>query len=247
MDGIIQGYLKIIDVDTKYHLWTIKDAKDYDVLVANIHHWDIGGNTENFPIRVPTIFIYKEEKTDNKYIHARVSLFNNTTLNIYGNMYYIDEFGIKDIHPSTKEQRDLLFTKMKEEGYEWNTEKKEFRKIENSNYADVLNGLSKLTDEDIDNLNKVQSWYRCERIISAEEAQKLGNWLKLFYDKLSSFQKMKEKEIKKTSEWTKEDDELCQDALDAFEALANDLNPSEDWGKLYDWLKSLKQRMEKQQ
>lgn len=48
----------------------------------------------------------------------------------------------------------------------------------------------------------------------------------------------------KKSKWSEEDEELCQDTLDAFEALANDLNPSEDWGKLYDWLKSIKQRME---
>jgi hypothetical protein len=51
----------------------------------------------------------------------------------------------------------------------------------------------------------------------------------------------------KKSMWTKDDEELYQDALDAFEALANDLNPSEDWGKLYDWIKSIKQRMEEQQ
>ena len=43
--------------------------------------------------------------------------------------------------------------------------------------------------------------------------------------------------------WSKEDEDFYQDTLDAFEALANDLNPSEDWGKLYDWLKSLKQRI----
>ena len=48
----------------------------------------------------------------------------------------------------------------------------------------------------------------------------------------------------KKSKWSEADEELCQDTLDAFEALANDLNPSEDWGKLYDWLKSIKQRME---
>ena len=46
------------------------------------------------------------------------------------------------------------------------------------------------------------------------------------------------------SRWTEEDEELCQDTLDAFEALANELNPSVDWGELYDWFKSIKQRME---
>ena len=36
------------------------------------------------------------------------------------------------IHPATKEQRELLFAKMKEAGYEWNAEKKEVKKIESS-------------------------------------------------------------------------------------------------------------------
>ena len=34
-----------------------------------------------------------------------------------------------DVAPATKEQRDLLFQKMKEAGYEWDAEKKELRKI----------------------------------------------------------------------------------------------------------------------
>lgn len=33
-----------------------------------------------------------------------------------------------DIHPATKEQRDLLLQKMKEAGYKWDTEKKELKK-----------------------------------------------------------------------------------------------------------------------
>jgi hypothetical protein len=36
----------------------------------------------------------------------------------------------KAIHPATKEQRDLLFQKMREAGYEWDAEKKELKKIE---------------------------------------------------------------------------------------------------------------------
>ena len=52
-----QGFISF-ETAKNFHLWTIKnDAKDGDVLVANIHHWEIGGNVENFPVRVPTIFI----------------------------------------------------------------------------------------------------------------------------------------------------------------------------------------------
>ena len=34
-----------------------------------------------------------------------------------------------NIRPATKEQRDLLFSKMREAGYEWDAEKKELKKI----------------------------------------------------------------------------------------------------------------------
>ena len=36
----------------------------------------------------------------------------------------------EDVKPATKEQRDLLFQKMKEAGYEWDADKKELKKIE---------------------------------------------------------------------------------------------------------------------
>ena len=36
------------------------------------------------------------------------------------------------LKPATKEQRDLLFSKMKEAGYEWDAEKKELKKIHNA-------------------------------------------------------------------------------------------------------------------
>ena len=35
-----------------------------------------------------------------------------------------------DTHPATKEQRDLLFQKIKEAGYEWDANKKELKKLE---------------------------------------------------------------------------------------------------------------------
>lgn len=36
-----------------------------------------------------------------------------------------DNMHFNEVYPATKEQRDLLFQKMKEVGYEWDSEKKE--------------------------------------------------------------------------------------------------------------------------
>ncbi len=91
-----------------YHLWTIQDAKEGDVLI--------------YPYGTFTIF--KKMVDDGLYLsyviqEPHLLRFNSTcaTLNCY---------------PATKEQRDLLFQKMKEAGYEWDVEKKELKEIEHN-------------------------------------------------------------------------------------------------------------------
>lgn len=55
------------------------------------------------------------------------------------------------------------------------------------------------------------------------------------------------KQDEQKSKWSEEDEELCQDTLDVFEALGNGLDPLEDYHKLYDWMRTIKQRLEEQQ
>ena len=94
--------LSIVFVDEHYHIWTIEDAMDGDVLVS----------------RSP--FIYGKQCPygglnwcNNKFIKASNFIFTDSP-----------------VHPATKEQRDFLFQKMKEAGYEWHINKKELRKKE---------------------------------------------------------------------------------------------------------------------
>ena len=101
-------------VDAFWHLWTIKDAKEGDVLVN----------------KSGSVFIYagwEEGKRvtvdDYCYItasHDEFCIEKHKT----GSWYYIDE-----LYPATKEQRDLLFAKMKDAGYEWDDKKKELKKM----------------------------------------------------------------------------------------------------------------------
>ena len=55
-----------------------------------------------------------------------------THFHIYDDVYRVNDWCDcnENAHPATKEQRDLLFQKMKESGYEWDAEKKELKKIE---------------------------------------------------------------------------------------------------------------------
>ena len=106
--GEICGYLRIIDVDTDYHLWTIDDAKDGDVLVASDS----------------SLFIFAKVKDNSAYYYF--SLCKNGSKEISdGNRAWETA---NSCHPATKEQRDLLFKKIEEAGYQWDDDKKELKK-----------------------------------------------------------------------------------------------------------------------
>jgi hypothetical protein len=100
------GYLDFGKIDGYYHLWTIEDAKDGDVLV------DVYGN----------ISIY--EKCDDFDWMSYCSLGHNG-----GFQHFKIEHENEKTYPATKEQRDLLFAKMREAGYQWDADKKELRKV----------------------------------------------------------------------------------------------------------------------
>ena len=109
LNGEIMGYLRIIDVDNDYHLWTIEDAKDGDVLAEDT-----------------CTFIIKKLNND---LTGEVycCLFDDGDFDLIGSTLGFDE---DSTYPATKEQRDFLFAKIKEAGYEWNAEKKELKKVE---------------------------------------------------------------------------------------------------------------------
>lgn len=98
-------------IDENFHLWTIQDAKDGDILVVNNE-----------------VFIYAHRKQ--MYSIAVAHCFVDSA----GGFYLDGEFGYeengKTISPATKKQYNLLFQKMKEAGYEWDSEKKELKQIE---------------------------------------------------------------------------------------------------------------------
>ena len=97
-------------MDEHFHLWTIDDAKDGDVLAFNND----------------TIVIFKDlynSSTFHSYCHIEDGIFDISKDELP------DWWEGKGFQPATKEQRDLLFQRMKEAGYEWDTEKKEPKKI----------------------------------------------------------------------------------------------------------------------
>ena len=102
------------ELNNDYHLWTIDDAKDGDVLVNS------KGNpfifTGKFTTNYHNPIAYCGIGNENKFIVCALNW----------RFHWAEK---KEVSPATKEQRDLLFQKMKENGYEWNAEKKELNKI----------------------------------------------------------------------------------------------------------------------
>ena len=92
------------DVHKNFHLWNTTDAKDGDVLVLN---------------GKPFIYSHKYEK-NYCYIDDCGQFRVNFSLAFEGNC----------VCPATRQERDLLFSKMREVGYKWDEEKKELRKIQ---------------------------------------------------------------------------------------------------------------------
>ena len=94
-------------INENYRLWTIQDAKDGDVLATK-----------------DTVFIFKHlDKTGLSLCKSYCEVIGNSELGLGF------DFSINSVYPATAEQRDLLFQKMHEAGYEWDYDKKELKKI----------------------------------------------------------------------------------------------------------------------
>ena len=97
-----------------WRMWTIKDAKDGDVLIYGKY-------------KRPFIFkgLLDKFHPENPVAYCGIDDSDVFVINS-GDAWWTCE----EVQPSAKEQRDLLFQKMKEAGYEWVTSKKELKEIE---------------------------------------------------------------------------------------------------------------------
>ena len=108
-------------IDNNFRIWTIQDAKNGDVLCMH-----------SFESDYDCVFLYHQTY---EYEPNRTVAAAHCCINIYANK---TEFGIQGpdcidirrIEPATEYQRNLLFQKMHEEGYEWDAEKKELKSID---------------------------------------------------------------------------------------------------------------------
>lgn len=126
INEVLKGYYRTIskggtpnsydwNIDNAARLWTIKEARDGDIL----WHSDSASNG---------IFIFKEIRNDGKILcYCDYDSEDHFCLGEHHTCCWTSS---KYVKPATKEQRDLLFTKIREAGYEWDVDKKELKKIE---------------------------------------------------------------------------------------------------------------------
>ena len=120
----VMGYVDdmlVSEIDSLYHLWTIQDAKDGDVLACE------SGWTCIFKKLNHNSF--GEKLFDSHCFINRTGWFHDGAKG-----HTLNERINGKIYPATKEQRDLLFKKMKEADYEWDAEKKELKKKSTEEY-----------------------------------------------------------------------------------------------------------------
>lgn len=114
-----KGFIHIDYIDRLFHLWTIQDAEDGDIIYVN--------NTVD---KFTSIKIVSE--LENETLWEYCSVWRNWENLEYWEFDPLRGFtylSLHDFHPATKKQRDLLFQQMKEAGYEWNADKKELKKL----------------------------------------------------------------------------------------------------------------------
>ena len=214
LDGCIDGkeILPKKYIESNYHLWTIQDAKDGDVLMANapfIFNGNLDGGI-GCPGAYCAINTLGNFQIPNKPTHWT----GHTTT------------------PATEEQRDLLFQKMKEAGYEWDADKKELKKIEQkpAEWSD--------TDQirlDCAICSILAESNRSNGYIDKDTAIDLENWLNSLKDRVLPQPKQK---------WSEEDKMMLQYAIEHFERQKRNCidggGRKKSMQEFIDWLKSLR-------
>lgn len=225
------------DLENNYHLWTIQDAKNGDVLAED----PIEGYPSSF------VAIYKKQNGED---------FDSYCFVGFDGKFYKGENGhsTEEIHPATKEQRDTLFAKIKEEGYEWSEDTHELKKISQRMVsAEAKEALyDKPTDEEMKELlrteyekGRADAFAQMQKEWSEEDECTLNgilddyksmcktyrNWLESLKNRIQPQQKQERSE----------EDEV---KINRIVACLENLNIADNDILLKDveWLKSLKER-----
>ena len=236
---VCESWYEVIDIEDNHysisfdkeymcHLWSIKDAKDGDVLI------DKSGSRE-------CPFIFKETKPSD----IKTDILNPLAVLGYcgiGGAGFTKGSGWGDTanciyYPATKEQRDTLMKAMTDAGYTFDFEKKELKLlITNGGDFESENCVqnNEWSKEDSKIIEEIINDIECARAINYH-APKEGyefrkNWLKSLKDRVQPKQG-----------WSEEDEKRMKKVMHIMHILSLDGRISNaELLSMYDWLKSLR-------
>ena len=196
IDGT-KGFPHVDYVDRNFHLWTINDAKDGDVLATK------KGNP----------FIYDKDRYNNGLAYYYAGLDVNKELTLKSPHHMLAHFGeLRSVSPATKEQRDILMKAMADAGYTFDFEKKELKLKELTNQEETKPSnqeTSEWSKDDAEILSML-----IELVESKEESMEvkveLISWLKDLKKRVQSQPKQ---------EWSEDDEEFLNRAIKATKPM----------------------------
>ena len=155
------GYHENISVeyiDRYWHLWTIQDAKDGDLIYVST---EIKG--------IQAIF----HKFENGIIYFHCNLCSD-----FMQSGYEPSGDVKSVHPLLKARHQKFFQKMEEAGYEWDSEKKELKKMEVPSEDERMKReileLVSISGIDYNQYDEIKDWLEKQsKKMSADEVLKI--------------------------------------------------------------------------
>jgi hypothetical protein len=231
-------------IENNYHLWTIEDAKPGDVLACE-NGWTCIFKCLNDNLFSSYCFIDNE----------------GWFCGDEGQVHMLDTIICGEIYPATKEQRDLLFSKMNEAGYEWDAEKKELKKIEQNSFESdsVEKAMRKAGyewSEETHQLKKIEQ----EQTIDYPENLPKDNW-ELVHEFVEKFGRIPKDEDelnalveyilkRQKSAWSEEDEKMLNEIvgiITGYNAYTGTISVAYDKHiRQIDWLKLIKDRIQPQ-
>lgn len=210
-------------VNKTFHLWDITDAKDGDILHSTGFHNDcifIFNGLDNWKF---------DEPNGDRAVATGYCCLSVSADNMEFGMQGPDCVEVNTVKPATKIQRDLLFRKIKEAGYEWDAEKKELKEIENEEYDGEDYGIDSLWHaKNIlkKTLGKVDGYQSDDGILEHKCA-------------ISAVDKL----YKQKPSWSAEETFMVQRICKYLDAVKKYYVDSSEVRECIDWLKSLEERV----
>ena len=149
-DYIINDYCmgRVVEINNNANLYQLDTGQCIPFSSYSVHLWDITKDAED-----GDVLFHSDSASNGIFIFKEISQCG-TIQKVVCYCDYDSEDGFclgekhtccwtnnKILHPATKEQRDLLFQKMREKGYEWDAKKKELKKSQRMISAEAKEAL----------------------------------------------------------------------------------------------------------